>query len=454
VGQLYSGTGALLAQATFTGETAFGWQQVAFSTPVAIAANATYIAAYFTNSGYADDQGFFGPTGVDNAPLHALRSGVDGQNGVFAYGAVPQFPSQTWNTSNYWVDVAFSSSGAPAPPPPVSGASIWSSSTIPANQLQNDNNPVTLGVKFRSDVGGTVNGVRFYKGFGNNGTHTGLLYTSNGALLAQAAFTGETAVGWQQVAFSSPVAIAANTTYIVAFFTSSGYADDQAYFASKGADSAPLHALRSGVDGLNGVYAYANAPQFPNQSWNNSNYWVDVLFSASGASAPPPPASGSSIWNSFAIPANQQQNDSSPVTLGAKFRSDVSGSVTGVRFFKGVGNNGTHTGMLYTSTGTLLAQATFSGETASGWQQANFSNPVAIAANTTYIVAYFSTTGYADDQAFFASSGADNGVLHALRSGVDGLNGVYAYAGAPQFPTQTWNNSNYWVDVAFTTPGS
>jgi hypothetical protein len=44
------------------------------------------------------------------------------------------------------------------------------------------------------------------------------------------------------------------------------------------------------------------------------------------------------------------------LTLGEKFRSDVSGNVTALRFYKGAGNNGTHMGLLYNSSGTLLAQ--------------------------------------------------------------------------------------------------
>jgi hypothetical protein len=132
-----------------------------------------------------------------------------------------------------------------------------------------------------------------------------------------------------------------------------------------------------------------------------------------------------------------------------KFRSDVTGYVTGIRFYKGAGNNGTHIGLLYSSAGALLAQAMFAAETASGWQLVSLSNPVAISANTTYIVALSTTSGYADDQTFFASTGVDNAPLHALRSGVDGTNGVYAYGSGPHFPTDTWNTSNYWVDVVF-----
>jgi len=36
--------------------------------------------------------------------------------------------------------------------------------------------------------------------------------------------------------------------------------------------------LRSGVSGGNGVYAYSATPAFPNQTWEDANYWVDVVF--------------------------------------------------------------------------------------------------------------------------------------------------------------------------------
>jgi hypothetical protein len=39
--------------------------------------------------------------------LHALPSGVDGGNGVFAYGPTTAFPTQTFFDANYWVDVVF-----------------------------------------------------------------------------------------------------------------------------------------------------------------------------------------------------------------------------------------------------------------------------------------------------------------------------------------------------------
>jgi hypothetical protein len=171
--------------------------------------------------------------------------------------------------------------------------SVWSSvpdpSVHPNTTSFSDSTSGELGVKFRSDVAGTVSGVRFYKGAGNTGTHSGHLWSSTGTLLASVTFGAETASGWQEADFASPVAIAANTTYVVSYFAPSGhYAADLGYFDPPGSsladppmlDNPPLHALASGVDGPNGVYAYSASPTFPNQSGVDTNYWVDVVFSA------------------------------------------------------------------------------------------------------------------------------------------------------------------------------
>ncbi|MGE5644556.1 MAG: DUF4082 domain-containing protein, partial [Acidobacteriota bacterium] len=161
--------------------------------------------------------------------------------------------------------------------------SIWNSSTTPTI-VDSDTAAVELGLKFRSDVAGTVTGVRFYKASANTGTHTGHLWSASGTLLASVTFSGETASGWQQASFSTPVAINANTTYVISYFAPRGrYSVTENYFASTGADNAPLHALRSGVDGQNGVYRYGSSSGFPSSSFNSSNYWVDVVFVPSSA---------------------------------------------------------------------------------------------------------------------------------------------------------------------------
>jgi hypothetical protein len=129
----------------------------------------------------------------------------------------------------------------------------------------------------------------------------------------------------------------------------------------------------------------------------------------------------------------------------------VDGYATGVRFYKGSGNTGTHVGHLWSSAGFKLAEVTFTGETASGWQRAIFQTPVAITADTTYIVSYWDPNGrYAMDRPYFATSGVARGPLRALRDGEDGPNGVFK-SGSSAFPTQTKQSSNYWVDVIFET---
>jgi hypothetical protein len=166
---------------------------------------------------------------------------------------------------------------------------------------------------------------------------------------------------------------------------------------------------------------------------------------------PPPPGNATSIWSPSATPAGSPATDTQPVELGVKFRSDVSGYITGIRFYKaGSANAGPHVGNLWSRTGTLLGSAHFSGETASGWQHVDFAGAVAIAANTTYVASYFAPVGgWSYDLDAFATSGEDNSPLHALAEGVDGPNGVYVYSSVSAFPTQSFRSSNYWVDVVF-----
>ena len=177
--------------------------------------------------------------------------------------------------------------------------SIWPASAVPAVASDSDTRAVNLGLKFRSDQGGFITGIRFYKGSGNAGTHIGTLWSSGGTQLATATFTGETASGWQQVSFATPVAIAANTVYVVSYLAPNGrYAADNNYFAAKGFDNAPLHALQTGISGGNGVYAYGSGPTFPTLTYQSSNYWVDVVFTTAAVDTTPPtvtasaPASG------------------------------------------------------------------------------------------------------------------------------------------------------------------
>ena len=163
---------------------------------------------------------------------------------------------------------------------------------------ENDNAAVELGVKFQSDTAGFITGIRFYKTSGNTGTHTGNLWSTGGTNLATITFTGESATGWQEMLFASPVAIDANTTYVASYHTTSGHYVIGTSFESAGADNPPLHALQDGVDGSNGVYQYGAGGVYPTTSFGSSNYLVDVVFMTDvGPDVTPPTVSSTSPVN-------------------------------------------------------------------------------------------------------------------------------------------------------------
>lgn len=156
-----------------------------------------------------------------------------------------------------------------------------------------------------------------------------------------------------------------------------------------------------------------------------------------------------SIWPDSFLPTVPSTDDTHSVEAGVKFRAVEAGFITGLRFYKGPANTGTHVGHLWTSSGTSLVTATFINETATGWQSVEFA-AVPIAANTTYIASvYMPAGGYAADAGYFSKAFALDPLI-ALADGDDGPNGVYRY-GSSGFPQQSFGATNYWVDVVFTT---
>ena len=179
---------------------------------------------------------------------------------------------------------------------------------------------------------------------------------------------------------------------------------------------------------------------------------ADLSWSFTTAEEPPPPTCPCAAWGDSTVPGTAAANDPGSVEVGVKFRADVDGYITGVRFYKGIGNTGTHVGNLWSLGGARLATAVFSSETATGWQTVNFATPVPITANTVYVASYFAPNGhYAADLSYFAAAGVDNPPIHLLRDGDSGGNGVYAYGSASSYPASTFQSTNYWVDVVFTT---
>ncbi|MGR9060704.1 DUF4082 domain-containing protein (plasmid) [Rhizobium leguminosarum] len=154
-----------------------------------------------------------------------------------------------------------------------------------------------------------------------------------------------------------------------------------------------------------------------------------------------------SLFSASSTPAQTNLNDGQQLELGVKFQSNVAGDVTGIRFYRSANDNGQNVVDLWSSTGTKLATATFSNTTASGWQTANFTTPVTIAANTAYVASYHTTGAYVATANYFTAA-VTNGPLTATATG----NGVYRYGGSATagiFPNATYSATNYWADVVF-----
>lgn len=140
---------------------------------------------------------------------------------------------------------------------------------------------------------------------------------------------------------------------------------------------------------------------------------------------------------------NATDGSSANYELGAKFTSAVAGHITAIRFWKASKETGTHVGHVWNASGQLLTSVAFSNETSSGWQQQSLATPLAVNANTVYVVTVNTgNTYFVDTHNGFAAKVSN----HDLSSLV-GNNGVYGPAG--RFPTSSWQASNYFRDVVF-----
>lgn len=157
----------------------------------------------------------------------------------------------------------------------------------------------------------------------------------------------------------------------------------------------------------------------------------------------------------FGTPSTRQSfSNGGSIELGVRFIPNINGTIKGVRFYKeGAAMSGTHTGRLSTTNGVEITSATFSGESGSGWQDVSFNTPVAVTAGTTYIASVVMANGQYIASTNYFSSAVTNGPLTAV-AGSSG-NGVFRTASPPTAFTNSGNNANYWIDVAFfddTTP--
>jgi hypothetical protein len=458
IGYLWSATGTQLAQVTFTGETASGWQSATFATPVNLTAGTTYVASYYAPNGHYSVTAGGLSAGLDNAPLHALTDAAAGGNGVFAYGPAGTFPTGSYNAGDYGVDVLFDPAKAPGTPTGVTATAGSGSATVswtaPSTGGPVTSYRITPYIGSTAQTATTITGTppattKTIGGLNPGTTYTFKVTASNqtgdspdsaasnsvtpagasapGAPTAVTATSdaGKVTVGWTAPSSDggSPV-----TGYVITPYA--GAAAQTAVTVDASSTTADVTGLAKGTD-----YTFTVAA-------------VNAAGTGAASSASPVATPLFSIFETSS-PATPDAGDASSVILGLKFTADRDGSVAGVRFYKSAANTGTHVGALWAADGTPLRSATFTGETASGWQTALFSTPVAVTAGTTYVVSYLAPNGhYAASGGAFSSGPTDNSPLHALAD-FTSANGVYRYGASSAFPSDSWNATNYWVDVLF-----
>jgi hypothetical protein len=458
VGSLWTAGGTRLAEVTFSDETAGGWQTATFAEPVTIAAGTTYVAAYHAPRGhYSSTSSAFTPNGFANPPLQALASATS-PNGVYAYGPSTTFPTSTFNAGNYWVDVLFAAQPAPGTVTDVTATAGRGSASVSWTAPTTGGKPTSYEVT--PYIGSQAQEARTITGSPPATTTTATGLTPGTAYTFRVRAANLSGSGPQSAASNSvtplaatppgtPTEVSARPDTRSAVVSWKAPADDGGS-AITGYEVTPL---REGVAQTPvQVEAGQTATRVTGLTNDTSHTFRVAARNASGTGTPSGESSAVSPRHSlleFGTPPVPDGDDSSAVELGVKFRADVSGSVTGVRFYKSAANTGTHTGSLWSANGTRLAQATFRDETDSGWQNATFATPVPITAGTTYVASYHAPRGrYSVTSRAFSDGPLVNAPLSAVANGVS-ANGVYAYGATSSFPSSSFNATNYWVDVLF-----
>ncbi|PKH44211.1 Ig-like domain-containing protein [Nocardioides alpinus] len=482
VGSLWNRTGTRLGQVTFGAGTASGWQEATFASPIPVTAGTTYVASYYTPSRYVANSAYFATAATTRGPLTALQNGTDGGNGLYRYTSTPStFPDQSFNSENYWVDVVFEDGPDTTAPTvtartPAPGATAVS---VGANVTTTFSEPVqqsTLGLELRGPGGALVAGATTYDAATRTATLdptanltatttytatvTGVRDTA-GNLVAPVSWTfttdtpdttrptlsartpapgaGGVSTATNPTATFSEAVQAGTITFELRTPGGSLVAGTTTY------DGASRTATLDPTASLAASTTYTASVSGARDTAGNQMDPVSWTFTTAATTSSCP----CTIWPPTTAPATTDP-DTSAVELGVKFRTDTPGFVTGIRYYRPSQATGTHVGSLWSATGTRLAQVTFTGGTASGWQEATFGSPVAVSPNTTYVASYFTPSRYVVNSGYFSSAATTRGPLTALQNGTDGGNGLYRYTStASTFPNLSYGSENYWVDVVF-----
>ncbi|WP_423299979.1 DUF4082 domain-containing protein [Glutamicibacter nicotianae] len=385
-GTIWDAQGTKLATVQFATGTAQGWRTAYLAEPVSMAQGSEFTISYHAPAGgYVYTAGEF----ANGKSTTALS--LSGANGLYAYGA-GSIPASSWNSTNYFVDLAYTTGQSPSPSPSTSPSPSSSTSPSPSASQQ----PLEATAFSPADESSSVP--------------------------ADAEIS---------VTFNQPI--------------------DPAGSLSATAGGSPLPGS-SELSGDGKILVFT--PQDPLTSDAIITVTAQDISSPGGpqveipawsfrTAAEPPEdlaACPCGLFPATDTPAVPAIDDGVPVTLGTRFSANTAGEILGLEFYRSVGETGAHTGWLYSTSGEVIAELTFPEIPVSGWQYAAFDTPVPIQPGNEYVAAYRSNGIYP------ASPGALGTPLQSGPLATTSSAGHYGYAEG--YPGSTVSTS-YLVDVRF-----
>ncbi|SDY36924.1 Cadherin domain-containing protein [Jannaschia faecimaris] len=227
--------------------------------------------------------------------VDAARFNIDATSGVLSFVDRPDFelPADTGGDNIYDVTVAVSDGIAPAvtqdiqitvtdedpEAPPLSFATLFAETDTPATTITTDPTVYELGVQFSATTEGEVSDLRYFRSTpdaSDTDVRVLNLWDSNGNRLATTTVQSDPGdTGWQIGALSAPVTLTPGSDYVVSYGTTENYVATSFFFQS---DYTGPDGLLEAGGGNNGLFAAGLTDVFPTQSYQSTNYWVDVGF--------------------------------------------------------------------------------------------------------------------------------------------------------------------------------
>ena len=451
----------MLAEVRFEGESGSGWQTATLSPVLDVTAGSSYtVSVHDPQGGYAVERQFFANPFV-SGQLTATQ-------GVYRYGEGGTMPTSSSGDSNYWVDVLYVPVADEAAPAVTDRSPVVDAVDVPVDAVVS----VTFdeAIESGSAVSVTPQGGSEVEG-GTVWDEASLTLTfTPDAAFAEGTLYGVSVTGvadadgnetpTQDWSFTTAADVTAPVVESVVPVVDAVDVDPAAKVVLAVDEDLQAGAAVSVADSQGGSVAGSTSWNVTHQTLTFSpdallplgetlTVAVTGVADLAGNVADVPSWSfavrsvASSTIFDDTVPAVGSANDTGALEVGTVFTADRDGIVSGVRFYKGDANIGTHVGRVYdASDGSVLAEVRFEGESGSGWQTATLSPVLDVTAGSSYTVSVHDPQGgYAVERQFFANPFV-SGQLTATQ-------GVYRYGEGGTMPTSSSGDSNYWVDVLY-----